>query len=187
MKREPAVERVIFSAPEIRETIGQLARTIARDYAGQPLLVLGVLKGALYACVDLARALAVQPEPPGPIELDFITASSYGGSTVSSGNVRIACEPQTGIAGKNVLLVEDVVDGGLTLARLQAFVQERRPASLRTCVLFDKPSARMADVPVDYRGHAVPDQFVVGYGLDYQESYRNLPYLAQLRSWVFSQ
>ncbi len=181
------IEKALFSPEEIAAAIDRLAKQIARDYAGQPLLVLGVLKGALYVTVDLVRALSRVPDGPSRIELDFIVVSSYGNSTRSSGEVRLLKDTSEKIAGRNVLVVEDIVDNGLTLQYLRSLLSGREPASLKSCVLFDKPYHRMVDVPVDYTGLTAPDVFVVGYGLDYQENYRNLPYLAQLQSWVFSE
>lgn len=184
---ENTIEKILFSAAEIEAAIERLAAEIARDYAGKPLLVLGVLKGALYVTADLVRALSRVPDGPSRIELDFIVVSSYGNSTRSSGEVRLLKDTSEKIAGKNVLIIEDIIDNGLTLQYLRSLLSGREPASLRSCVLFDKPYNRLVEVPVDYVGLVAPDAFVVGYGLDYQESYRNLPYLAQLQSWVFSE
>ena len=181
-----SIERTLFSESEIAAAIERLAAEIADDYAGQPLLVLGVLKGALYVTVDLVRALSRLPDGPSAIEVDFLVVSSYGNETRSSGEVRLLKDIGANIAGKNVLVVEDIVDNGLTLQYLQSLLSGREPASLRSCVLFDKPYNRRVDVPIHYVGLVAPDEFVVGYGLDYGESYRNLPYLAQLRPWVFS-
>ncbi len=181
----PAIERVLFSESEIAAAIARLAREIAADYAGKPLLVLGVLKGALYVTADLARAISRLPGP-NCVEVDFLVVSSYGNSYRSSGEVRVLKDTGTNIAGKNVLVVEDIVDNGLTLQYLRSLLLGRQPASLRSCVLFDKPYNRRVDVPIDYVGLVAPNEFVVGYGLDYGESYRNLPYLAQLRPAVFS-
>ncbi len=181
------IERALFSSEEIAAAIERLAKDIARDYAGQPLLVLGVLKGALYVTVDLVRALSRVPDGPSRIELDFIVVSSYGNSSRSSGEVRLLKDTGEKIAGRNVLVIEDIIDNGLTLQYLRSLLLGREPASLRSCVLFDKPYHRRVEVPVDYVGLVAPDEFVVGYGLDYQENYRNLPYLAQLQPWVFSE
>lgn len=184
---ENKIEKILFSNLEIQAAVERLAAEIARDYSGKPLLVLGVLKGALYVTADLVRALSRVPDGPSRIELDFIVVSSYGNSTRSSGEVRLLKDTSEKIAGKNVLIIEDIIDNGLTLQYLRSLLSGREPASLRSCVLFDKPYNRLVEVPVDYVGLVAPDAFVVGYGLDYQESYRNLPYLAQLQSWVFSQ
>ncbi len=184
---EAAIERTLFTQSQIAETIGALAARIARDYAGQPLLVLGVLKGALYVTADLTRALSLLADGPAAIEVDYITVSSYGNSTRSSGEVRMLKDTSENIAGKNVLIVEDIIDNGLTLQYLRSLLGGRNPASLGACVLFDKPYRRQVNVPVEYTGFVAPDEFVVGYGLDYQEKYRNLPYLAQLRSSAFTE
>lgn len=184
---EGTIERTLFSEAEIQAAVTRLASEIARDFTGKPLLVLGVLKGALYVTVDLVRAISQVPGGPSGVELDFLVVSSYGNSTRSSGEVRLLKDADQNIAGKNVLVVEDIVDNGLTLQYLRSLLSGRSPASLKSCVLFDKPYNRRVDVPIDYVGLVTPDEFVVGYGLDYRESYRNLPYLAQLRSWVFSE
>lgn len=182
-----AIEKTLFTAAEIGAAIDRLAAAIASDFAGQPIVLLGVLKGALYVSVDLARALSRIPDGPSQIKLDFLTVSSYGNQSRSSGEVRMLQDTTENITGKNVIVVEDIVDNGLTLAYLRSLLQGRNPASLRACVLFDKPYNRRVDVNVEYIGLVSPDAFVVGYGLDYQEKYRNLPYLAQLHSWVFSE
>lgn len=181
------IERPLFSESEIGAAVERLAREIAQDFKGQPLVVLGVLKGALYVTVDLVRALSRVPGGPSSIELDFLVVTSYGNSTRSSGEVRLLKDTSENIAGKHVLIVEDIVDNGLTLQYLRSLLTGRGPATLKSCVLFDKPYNRLVDVPIDYIGLVAPDEFVVGYGLDYGESYRNLPYVAQLRPWVFSE
>jgi hypoxanthine phosphoribosyltransferase len=182
-----SIERTLFSEGEIAAAIERLAKDVARDFSGQPLLVLGVLKGALYVTADLVRAISRVPDGPSEVELDFLVVSSYGNSTRSSGEVRLLKDTNANIAGKHVLVVEDIIDNGLTLQYLRSLLLGRSPASLKSCVLFDKPYNRRVDVPIDYIGLVTPDEFVVGYGLDYGESYRNLPYLAQLRPAVFSE
>ncbi|MGZ3497122.1 MAG: hypoxanthine phosphoribosyltransferase [Vulcanimicrobiaceae bacterium] len=184
---QASVERALFTQAQIAEAIERLAVRIAADYSGQPLIVLGVLKGALYVTVDLARALSRIADGPSQIDVDYLAISSYGNATRSSGEVRMLKDTSENIADKNVLIVEDIIDNGLTLQYLRSLLGGRDPASLRACVLFDKPYRRFVEVSVEYVGLVVPDEFVVGYGLDYQEKYRNLPYLAQLRSWVFSE
>jgi hypoxanthine phosphoribosyltransferase len=181
------IERTLFSKAEIQAALARLAGQIAADFAGKPLLVLGVLKGALYVTADLVRAISRLPDGPSELDVDFLVVSSYGNSTRSSGEVRLLKDVDQNIAGKHVLVVEDIIDNGLTLQYLRSLLSGRGPASLKSCVLFDKPYNRRVDVPIDYVGLVTPDEFVVGYGLDYRESYRNLPYLAQLRSWVFSE
>jgi hypoxanthine phosphoribosyltransferase len=140
-----------------------------------------VLKGALFFLADLARALS----PLIDIRIDTISVSSYGNSQRSSGEVRLLKDTTESVEGKNVIIVEDIVDNGLTLDYLQSLLRSRKPASLRTCVLLNKPFRRQITVPLEYVGLACPDTFVVGYGLDYQEKYRNLPYVAKLASGAF--
>ena len=182
---DAAIEHVLFTDSEIAAAIARLAGQIAQDHRRQPVTLLGVLKGALYVISDLARALAAVPDGPSEIVVDYLCVSSYGNSTRSSGEVRMLKDASEPITGRNVVIVEDIVDNGLTLQYLRSLLQERRPASLRACVLFDKPYHRQVETPVDYVGLQSPDEFVVGYGLDYQELFRNLPYLAQLRPAVF--
>ena len=184
---DDAIERVIYTEDEIAAAVARLAGHIAEDHAGKPLLLLGVLKGALHVVTDLARALARVPNGPSLIFVDYLCVSSYGNRARSSGEVRLLKDTVEPLTGRQVVIVEDIVDNGLTLSYLQALLRERNPASLRSCVLFDKPYRRRVDVPVEYVGLQCPDEFVVGYGLDYQELYRNLPYLAQLRPSVFQQ
>jgi hypoxanthine phosphoribosyltransferase len=180
------IEEEIYSAQEIAAAIERLAARIAADFAGQPLLLLAVLKGALFVVADLARAIASVPSGPSEITVDYLCVSSYGNATRSSGEVRLLKDTDEMVTGRNVLVVEDIIDNGLTLDYLQGLLAERKPAVLRSCVLFDKPYHRQVDVRLDYVGLQCPDAFVVGYGLDYQELFRNLPYLAQLKPWVFA-
>jgi hypoxanthine phosphoribosyltransferase len=180
------IERVIYRREEIASAIERLAAAIAADFAGKPLLVIGVLKGALYVVSDLVRAIASVPGGPSELTVDSICVSSYGNATRSSGEVRLLKDTDQMLTGRNVVVVEDIIDNGLTLDYLYGLLAERKPAALRCCVLFDKPYHRQVDVRLDYVGLRCPDEFVVGYGLDYQELFRNLPYLAQLKPWVFS-
>ncbi|MDP9110292.1 MAG: hypoxanthine phosphoribosyltransferase [Candidatus Eremiobacteraeota bacterium] len=182
-----AIEKMLFSAEDISQAVRRLAREIASDHCGQPLTLIGVLKGALYATTDLARAIAGLPNGPSEIIVDYICVSSYGNRSRSSGEVRMLKDASEQITGRAVVIVEDIVDNGLTLSYLQALLRERNPESLRSCVLFNKPYNRRVDVTVEYVGLQSPDEFVVGYGLDYQEVFRNLPYLAQLRPAVFKE
>jgi hypoxanthine phosphoribosyltransferase len=183
---EASIERQLFTEGEIAAAIIRLARQIAQDHRGKPLMLVGVLKGALHAAADLARAIAQVPDGPSEIVVDYLCVSSYGNSSRSSGEVRMLKDTSMHVAARHVVLVEDIIDNGLTLEYLRSLLEERGPSSLRACVLFDKPYHRRAQTPVDYVGLQCPDEFVVGYGLDYQELYRNLPYLAQLRPQVFS-
>ena len=146
-----------------------------------------MLKGALYVTTDLGASDLVHFRmDPSEIAIDYLCVSSYGNATRSSGEVRLLKDITEPVGGSNIVIVEDIIDNGLTLQYLRALLRERNPASLRACVLFDKPYHRTVDVPVEYLGLRVPDAFVVGYGLDYQELFRNLPYLAQLRPEVFT-
>jgi hypoxanthine phosphoribosyltransferase len=183
---DQTIERELFSAQEIARAIERLAAEIARDFSGKPLLLLGVLKGALFVIADLGRAIARIPNGPSEVIVDFMCVSSYGNATRSSGEVRLLKDTSEMVTGRNVVIVEDIIDNGLTLEYLQTLLSERKPASLKACVLFDKPYHRRAGVRPDYVGLQCPDAFVVGYGLDYQELFRNLPYLAQLKPWVFT-
>jgi hypoxanthine phosphoribosyltransferase len=172
---------VLLTSEQIQRRIGELAAEIARDYADvADLLLVGVLKGSVMCMVDLARALE------RPVALDFIAISSYGRSTETSGVVRVLKDLDTDITGRHVLIVEDIVDSGLTLAYLRESLQRRNPASLRICALLNKPARREAAVHVDYVGFDIPNEFVVGYGLDYAERYRNLPYIGVLNADVYS-
>jgi hypoxanthine phosphoribosyltransferase len=177
----PGIERVLATAEEIAAANRRMAEAIARDYAGGSLVMIGVLKGALFVTADLARALSEVPDGPTDVQLDFIAVSSYGNAHRSSGEVRLIQDTTHAIERRHVLIVEDIVDNGHTLHYLCAMLGNRQPASLRTAVLLDKPYRRAVDVRVDYVGLTCPDEFVVGYGLDYQERYRTLPYLAKLR------
>jgi len=176
----PAIESVVFDAAEIGRTVARLAAAIASENVGEPITLLGVLKGALFFTADLARALPAELD----VRIDTIAVASYGDAKQSSGEVRLLKDASESVEGKHILVVEDIVDEGLTLTYLLRLLAGRRPASLRTCVLLDKPYRRRVQVRVDHVGLTAPDSFVVGYGLDYQEKYRNLPYLARLRDDV---
>jgi hypoxanthine phosphoribosyltransferase len=180
------IESVIFSPAEIELGINRMADAIARDYLGKTVVLLGVLKGALFVTADLARALVVTTSGSVEVRLDFLAVSSYGNAHRSSGEVRLIQDTSHSIEGKHVLIVEDIIDNGLTLKYLMTLLGGRAPASLRVAVLLDKPYHRSVDVHVDYVGMTCPDEFVVGYGLDYQERYRTLPYVAKLRSEILT-
>lgn len=171
----------LYRAEEIASAVERLAKAIGADSSGQPLLLLGVLKGALYLTVDLSRALAAVPDGPSEIIVGYVCVSSYEAGLESNGEPKVLMDPGVPVEGRNVVIVDDVADNGLTLETLRALVGVRRPASLRQCVLFEKPAAARSKVPLDYVGLPVPEAFVVGYGLDYQEDYRTLPYLASLK------
>jgi hypoxanthine phosphoribosyltransferase len=177
---EEAIGRRLYTPAQIAGAIERLAAQIAVDHARQPLVLLGVLKGALCLCADLSRALAGKVDGPSEMMVDYLCVERYGPSSVA-GAPRLLMDHSVPIDGRSVLLVEDIADNGRSLAFLRGLLEERRPASLRTCVLFDKRGRREVGVPLDYVGLTVPDSFVIGYGLDYKELYRNLPYLAELR------
>lgn len=173
---------VLLDHDRIQKRVQELAQEISYDYADvNELLLVGVLKGSLMFIVDLARSLQRH------IHLDFIAISSYGQATETSGVVRILKDLDTDIGNQHVLIVEDIVDSGLTLAYLRESLQRRNPASLRVCALLNKPSRRSTNVEIDYRGFDIPNEFVVGYGLDYAERYRNLPYVGVLHPQVYTQ
>ncbi|WP_374711334.1 hypoxanthine phosphoribosyltransferase [Symbiobacterium terraclitae] len=161
----------LLSAEQIAARVRELGAEISRDLAGQTVLVVGVLKGAFVFCADLLRCLTV------PAEVDFMAVSSYGSATESSGVIRILKDLDASVTGKHVLLAEDIVDSGLTLRYLKEYLEHQNPASLRVCVLLDKPARRQTQVAVDYVGFTIPDEFIVGYGIDYAEQYRHLPYI----------
>ena len=170
-----AIERVLFDEAEIAGRVRELGEQIGRDFAGRNLLVVGVLTGASIFLCDLVRRIEL------PLAIDFMTVSSYGASTRTSGVVRILKDLEAPLEGKDVLLVEDIVDTGLTLAYLLEALRARDPASLRSCSFLDKPARRLRPVTVDYVGFTIPNAFVVGYGLDYNQLNRNLPYVGVLR------
>lgn len=172
------VERVVVAADDLQARIRDLAAELDRDYAGRSVLLVGVLKGAFVLMADLARHLTI------PAEFDFIAVSSYGSATQTSGVVRILKDLDRDIAGRDVVVVEDIIDSGLTLNYLLRNLGARGPASLEVLALLTKPELARVDIPVRYHGFAVPNVFVVGYGLDYAERYRNLPYVATLRPEV---
>jgi hypoxanthine phosphoribosyltransferase len=159
----------------LRNRIVALAHEIRGDYPGEDLHLVGVLKGAFLFLADLIRSM------DGPVSIDFMALSSYGGGTTSSGEVRVIKDLDTGLEGRHVIIVEDIVDTGLTLHYLQEILRARNPKSLKTACLLSKPSRRKIDVQVDYIGFTIEDRFVVGYGLDYSEQYRNLPYIGVLQ------
>ena len=180
MTLHPDIERVVVSEQEIADKVAELGRQIDADYAGKEVLLVGVLKGAVMVMADLARALTV------PVALEFMAVSSYGSSTSSSGVVRILKDLDKDITGRHVLVVEDIIDSGLTLSWLLRNLQSRGPASVEVCTLLRKPEAQKVDVPVRYVGFDIPAEFVVGYGLDYAERYRELPFLGILRPEVYA-
>ncbi|MFC1969927.1 hypoxanthine phosphoribosyltransferase [Chloroflexota bacterium] len=161
--------KILLSRDEIAKAVDRLASEIKRDYQGKQPLLIGVLKGAFVFMADLIRQLDL------PLELEFVRLSSYGAAKESSGRVRVVQELKTPIKGRDVLVIEDIVDTGITLSLLLDYLREKQPASLKLCVLTDKPSRRRVPVSIDYLGFTVPDKFVVGYGLDFDEKFRYLP------------
>jgi hypoxanthine phosphoribosyltransferase len=171
---ERGVKKVLIEEEALRARIAELGEEISNDYRDRDLLLVGVLKGAVFFMADLMRHLSI------PCEVDFMAISSYGASTDSSGVVRILKDLDINIEGRDVLVVEDIIDSGLTLSYLIRNLESRDPASLEVCSLLTKPDRREIDVPVRYTGFEIPNEFVIGYGLDYAERYRNLPYVAVL-------
>ena len=171
---EPDVGEILVQRDELAHRVKELAAEVSRDYAGRELLLICVLKGAVFFLSDLMRQLDVR------CELDFMAVSSYGSSTDSSGVVRILKDLDAPIAGRDVLIVEDIVDSGLTLSYLFRMLRAREPATLEVCALLTKPERREVDLPIRYVGFEIPNRFAIGYGLDHAERYRNLPYVAVL-------
>jgi len=174
------LEKILLSESDISEGIARLASAVDADYAGQELLLVGVLNGALMVMADLSRALHT------PVTMDWMAISSYGAGTKSSGVVRILKDLDTDIEGKHVLVVEDIIDSGLTLSWLLSNLRQRNPASLEVCALLRKPDAAKVQIDVKYIGFDIPNEFVVGYGLDYAHQFRNLPFIAMLAPHVYS-
>ncbi len=173
------IAEVLISEAQIQERVAALGAQITRDFAGEEILVIAVLKGAILFLADLMRRIDL------PLSVDFLAVSSYGAGTQSSGVVRILKDLDEPIEGRHVLIVEDIVDSGRTLDYLLRMLRQRRPATLHVCTLLDKRERREIDVPIDYVGFDVPDAFVVGYGLDYAELYRQLPFIGVLRPEIY--
>ena len=165
---------ILISREELSERVKQLGAQISEDYKGQSLFLIGILKGSVPFMADLMRAIDLD------VEMDFMSVSSYGSGTKTSGVVRILKDLDTDIAGKNVLIVEDIIDSGLTLAYLKDYLAQRNPKSLRIVTMLSKPARRKAEIEADYTGFVVEDRFIVGYGLDIDQKFRNLPYI----SWI---
>lgn len=174
------VEEVLLSTEELQARITALGRQVSADYAGRDPVLVSVLKGSIVFLADLIRAMDI------PLSVDLMEVSSYGAGTETSGQVRILKDLSRSIEGRDVLVVEDIIDTGLTLNYLLRYLSERNPASLRICCLLDKPARRLAEIEIDYRGFTIGDRFVIGYGLDYDERYRNLPYVGVLRPSVYA-
>ena len=166
---------VMYTEQEIEHRIGELAKKISSDYQGKTIHMICVLKGGVFFMNELAKRITV------PVTLDFMCVSSYGSGTKSSGNLIMKKDLDEPIEGRDVLVVEDIIDSGRTLSNLLALLKERNPASLKLCTLMDKPDRREVEVPIDYNVFTIPDEFVVGFGLDYDQKYRNLPFIGIVR------
>jgi hypoxanthine phosphoribosyltransferase len=173
------IKEVLFTEDKIAKKVQELGKLISEDYKGEDLFIIGVLKGANVFLSDLIRKITV------PVTIDFMAVSSYGSYTESSGVVKIIKDLDFSIENKNILIVEDIIDTGLTLKYLRENLITRGPKSIKICSLLDKPERRKADIKIDYIGFEIPDEFIVGYGIDYAEKYRNLPFIATLKQEVY--
>jgi hypoxanthine phosphoribosyltransferase len=173
------VEEILLTGDQVQNRVAELGAQLAAEYEGRDPVLVSVLKGSIIFLADLVRAM------PIPLSIDLMEVSSYGASTESSGQVRILKDLSTPIEGREVILVEDIIDTGLTLNYLLRYLHDKGPASIRICCLLDKPARRLAPIEIDYRGFTIADRFVIGYGLDYGERYRNLPYIGVLRPSVY--
>ena len=176
---EKDIQEILFSQEQLKARVAEIARQIELDYAGQEIMLISVLRGSFIFMADLCRAIDL------PCTLDFMAVSSYGKGTTSSGQVQITKDLSEDISGRHVIVVEDILDSGNTLSYLLKILEHRHPASIRLCTLLDKPERRKKPVQVHYSGFTIPDAFVVGYGLDYAEHYRNLPYIGILKPAVY--
>ena len=174
------VERCLISGAQIAERVAELGERLSEDYQGKNLVIVGILKGAIVFLSDLIREISI------PLYLDFMAVSSYGSSTQSSGVVRILKDLDKSIENKDVLIVEDIIDSGLTLKYLVENLEARYPNSVKVCTLLDKPARRKTQVSIDYNGFTIPDEFAVGYGLDYNDNYRNLPGVYVLKEKIYN-
>ena len=176
---EQDIQEVLFSKEYLDQTVRELGSRISRDYEGKNLLLVSVLKGSVVFMADLRRAITL------PCSIDFMAVSSYGAGVKTSGVVRIIKDLDINLEGWDLLLVEDILDSGMTLSYIREMLQQRNPKSIKLCTLFDKPERRTVDLNADYSGLNVPNEFIVGYGLDYNEKYRNLPYVGILKPEVY--
>lgn len=179
MSMNDDIRAVLVSEQQLKDKVAQLGAQISQDYAGKDLVLVSILKGAVVFMADLMRAITI------PCSIDFMVVSSYGAGTTTTGLVKIIKDLDSDLSGKDVLIVEDILDTGVTLSNLVPMLKMRDPNSVRICAILDKPSRRRADIQADYIGFQVPDEFVVGYGLDYDEKYRNLPYVGVLKPSVY--
>lgn len=173
------IQEVLFSEEQLKNRVQEIARQITADYQGKEIMLISVLRGSFVFMADLCRAIDL------PCTLDFMAVSSYGKGTKSSGQVQITKDLSEDITDRHIIVVEDILDSGNTLSYLLKILENRHPASIRLCTLLDKPDRRVKPVQVHYSGFTIPDAFVVGYGLDYAEKYRNLPYIGILKPWVY--
>ena len=181
MSMHDDIKTVLVSEEQLKAKVAELGAQISRDYAGKNLVLVSILKGSVVFMADLMRAVSI------PCNIDFMVVSSYGGSnTTSSGLVKIIKDLDGNLSGKDVLIVEDILDTGVTLSNLVPMLKMRNPNSVKICTILDKPSRRKANIHPDYEGFQVPDEFVVGYGLDYDEKYRNLPYVGVLKPEIYT-
>lgn len=176
---EDDIKEVLISEDEIHQKVEEIGQQISRDYVGKNPLLVGVLKGVLFFMADLLRTISI------PVEVDFLAVSSYDPLARQQGVVRLLKDLDMAIEGRHVLFVEDVIDTGLTLNYLMRSLKARQPATLEVCALFNKPANRLINIPLKYKGFDLPDKFVVGYGLDYREQYRNLPYIGLMKAGKF--
>lgn len=176
---EKDIQEVLFSEEQLRKKVKEIGKQIQQDYAGKEIMLIAVLRGSFVFMADLCRAIDL------PCTLDFMSVSSYGKGTSSSGQVQITKDLSEDISGRHIIVVEDILDSGNTLSYLLKVLENRHPASIRLCTLLDKPDRRVKHVDVHYCGFSIPDAFVVGYGLDYAEMYRNLPYIGILKPEVY--
>ena len=177
---EKDLDKILITEEEIKKKVKELGEAITRDYQGKELLVVGILKGSVVFMGDLIREIRL------PLQIDFMEVSSYGGKTTeSSGAVRILKDLKSNVEGKNILIVEDIIDTGLTLNYLMDILEARKPGSIKICTFLNKPSRRKVSLKADYNGYDIPDEFVVGYGLDYGEAYRNLPFVGVLKPEMY--
>ncbi len=173
------IKKILISEEELRNRVAELGRQITEDYKGEEILIIGVLRGAFVFMADLARNIDL------PMSVDFMCVSSYGGGTETTGNVKILKDLDDDIEGKHVIIAEDILDSGVTLSNLMELLKKRKPASIKIASLLDKPARHRTQLKLDYCGFVIPDEFIVGYGLDYDQKYRNLPYIGILKSSVY--
>lgn len=174
------VKKILITEEEIQKRVKEMGEQISKDYAGKHLLMICILKGAIMFFSDLARYISI------PLAMDFMAVSSYGKSTRSSGEVRILKDLSVPAEGLDILIIEDILDSGNTLNYIKNILEDRKPASLKICTLLDKPERREQPIEVDYKGFEIPDEFVIGYGLDFGEKYRNLPFIGVLKERIYS-